>query len=693
MTISPSDRYELFKYYYDSDTTSQTEESEIFKANSFEIRHIVRIKYPEYVAALKTMELEDREVKIKSFSDAEKKIIIECFPLNFFLNDIAIDDLAISNYFSKAKASFDAANMDSANLLKRLQNFMQKSPQIANEITCVQISGSSKSYKITEVNEFYNSKLFFDRDCYKQLFDVSIKAAKSKCVAIIGDPGIGKSTLAGAIFSHFSNNEKSNDEGFKRVFWAMESGTWIFFDGTNVTTGSYLNEVWKCQDVLLLIDGSFKDPFLSKRKNCILFCSPDRSNYHKWIKMGEGRVFVMPPWSLQELENFFDSIPDASTDAKPNGLVMYEEFLANLNTLIHECTWPEGRSRKSYPTIEAFSTISPNDYDEVEIYKDLVDASATGNDKLQMFLKDHMRRRFHIVGGKFRFIFNNDCLISELESLVRRCVYAVSEKSLNNVQAIEYSRSAPSILYSMIPLYEPKACLSPQFSFNFSSRFILECVSNKLISGSRDDFVRFFTAMKNHRIEGSLIGKIFEDSVHKYFLKTSFLDVKIRDVTGNISRFQHKIVAFSYDSNNNNLKDLITSECNMYLFPNQMNAPAIDSILRLHTGEFYFFQVTIANSHPVKKKHLDFLCTSLGIPLNQVNLVFLVLESSFADFPIQNIVSESGKRLNSPDSPLVKSQLVAYIDDINEMARFFEVNNGDTTSSSSASKKTKIDLE
>lgn len=149
-------------------------------------------------------------------------------------------------------------------------------------------------------SEFYPSKFIFKRKCYEKLISPISKASITKPVAVIGDPGIGKSTFIGYIFSRLT--KKCEDSEVKiKTFWEMESGDWRYFDGFNTQFGSGDSDLWKSNDVLLLIDGKFKDKHLRKKNNIILFCSPQPQNYAKLIKAHSGAIFVMPCWDLDEI--------------------------------------------------------------------------------------------------------------------------------------------------------------------------------------------------------------------------------------------------------------------------------------------------------------------------------------------------------------------------------------------------------
>ena len=152
-------------------------------------------------------------------------------------------------------------------------------------------------------SEFYPFKYLFVRDCYIKLYPKLVEAAKNTVVALIGDPGIGKSTFLRYVFANIVGNQNHPRQ---KVFWIMESGFWRYYDGMNMFSGKDNTDLWIDPEVLLLIDGAFKNKHLHRTRNVILFCSPQHQNYEKMIKASSGAIFVMPAWDLAEIKKFID---------------------------------------------------------------------------------------------------------------------------------------------------------------------------------------------------------------------------------------------------------------------------------------------------------------------------------------------------------------------------------------------------
>ncbi|EPZ31053.1 hypothetical protein O9G_006301 [Rozella allomycis CSF55] len=77
---------------------------------------------------------------------------------------------------------------------------------------------------------------------------------------------------------------------------------WMYYDGSNVMMRK--TDVWKEEDVYLLIDGKAGEEFLGKDKRAVLFASSSIENYWQFIKNTEGCIVYMKSWDYSELETF-----------------------------------------------------------------------------------------------------------------------------------------------------------------------------------------------------------------------------------------------------------------------------------------------------------------------------------------------------------------------------------------------------
>ncbi|RKP16134.1 hypothetical protein ROZALSC1DRAFT_25628, partial [Rozella allomycis CSF55] len=117
---------------------------------------------------------------------------------------------------------------------------------------------------------------------------------------ICGDPGIGKTLFSLLMFYVLANRRK-------RVV-RICNNEWMYYDGSNVMMRK--TEVWKEEDVYLLIDGKAGEEFLGKDKRAVLFASSSKENFWQFIKNTEGCIMYMKPWDYSELETFFGQMSE-----------------------------------------------------------------------------------------------------------------------------------------------------------------------------------------------------------------------------------------------------------------------------------------------------------------------------------------------------------------------------------------------
>ena len=186
-------------------------------------------------------------------------------------------------------------------------------------------------------SEFYPFKYIFVRECYESLLPKIINTASNTIVALIGDPGIGKSTFLRFVFAKII----ADRNGPQKVFWEMESGFWRYFDGVNRHCGSGDSDLWLNPDVLLLLDGTFRPKHLHKTKNVVLFCSPQQRNYDRMIKASSGAIFIMPCWDIEEVNTFCNITIENETHILSETMqLFYRRLLDQLAPLAPQAVQP-----------------------------------------------------------------------------------------------------------------------------------------------------------------------------------------------------------------------------------------------------------------------------------------------------------------------------------------------------------------
>ena len=263
--------------------------------------------------------------------------LISKLPLGVYFSDKAA--VSEDNFYAAVRSAFpDASDSHVKSECRKIWEIIYGNNQsqfIDNDDTPDFVLVNNVLVIKKSFTEFYPFKYLFVRDCYKQLYPKLIQTAKNTVVALIGDPGIGKSSFLRYVFANIVGNRKGP---VKKVFWIMESGFWRYFDGKNRFSGKGDSDFWVNPEVLLLIDGSFRNEHLHRTKNVILFSSPQQQNYDKIIKANSGAIFVMPPWNLTEVKTFIDIEIDV-TDSNNNGnrgIVVKKNILCELMKVFYE---------------------------------------------------------------------------------------------------------------------------------------------------------------------------------------------------------------------------------------------------------------------------------------------------------------------------------------------------------------------
>jgi hypothetical protein len=134
---------------------------------------------------------------------------------------------------------------------------------------------------------------------------ISDKCRKTNAV-VIGDPGIGNSTMLKVLFSSLKEDKQT-------VFWVMESGQWDYYINNCISTGFRAHEksaLWVPEHVRLLIDGKATDLYLSEMSRAVVFSSPQKGNYNTLIKATFAIKLNLPPWSKEEVDSLFVPLVD-----------------------------------------------------------------------------------------------------------------------------------------------------------------------------------------------------------------------------------------------------------------------------------------------------------------------------------------------------------------------------------------------
>ena len=572
----------------------------------------------------------------------------ERYFFNFFGNNY--DQIRIKEFYNR----FNFLRQEEKNQNNAKKRYFDDTPvqAVDNDMLTVEIGNTI----------FYPFKKIFIRDCYKKLYELALDSCKRSSVAIIGDPGIGKTTLIRYIF-HLLFLAK------EKVYWAFESGMWRYFDGENTPiTGSDTNDSWKDENVILLVDGSYQEKFMPKIKNMILFCSPERSNYSKMIKVHQGRVFVMPPWSLDEVTKFFLKPQDNGEEIL--GFKLFQTFYDEIVKDAQKVNdYPENVSSEVENFLSESKIQNPIDYN---CKKDL--------------LLSWLKARYNLVGGRIRLLLDNNLRYDELKERVENAVLCVSPNKLSRANVLDYFSNVPSILYSLIP---DERTNYRRYSIRFASDLIKDLVFSSMITRKNDDIKIIFGAIKNHNISGALMGQLFESAILKYICRNLSAELTYRKLkidgennlpSDKIETDKLEITNYDtavYDANDSSkLKNIISEgnqTKNLFLIPKQSNAAQVDAIYYKRENsikggdKLYFFQITTSSRHSFRFQVIKKLARDIGFYAKDVNFVFIVPESNFAAFPCHIYTTTTNVPFRNQN--LLKSQTAAYFGNMEDIEK------------------------
>jgi hypothetical protein len=254
-----------------------------------------------------------------------------------------------------------------------------------------------------------DTKFIFVRDCYLDMYQYILVQGSVGPVLICGDPGIGKSYFGLYVFCRMTMGKNNT---LRKVIRYTMSGDWIEFDGKNFDVGhSWDNSRWRDEETWLLLDSQEQVPMLGKKCRVVLFASPQKHNYHSFIKQKSAVCFYMPEWTKKEVRKFL-SFVDTS-------------YLVELVERDRD-----GATAKQVPKV-------PEEESELDAYK---------NAALKVVLK-----RYRIIGGRIRDLLATGVSTKALKRSLMLAVQNLDFGSFQSIIGVEVQRGFPSIVYKIMP--------------------------------------------------------------------------------------------------------------------------------------------------------------------------------------------------------------------------------------------------
>ena len=371
--------------------------------------------------------------------------------------------------------------------------------------------GSGKLTSVNPIVGHIDLNNIYQRECYSKLMQLILNHGPKSSVCIGGNPGNGKSTYCYIVFSKLISSKSCN------VLLVRESTDWMFYNAEDDTAApgygyETMPNSWRENDgCWLLLDGSAPSLFLAKRNRVVVFASPDRNNYDKFIKQTKGIVFYMPDWSLEEVHKYLDLCIGKNDPI--------------IDTIYSVNVVDEGDDKNPPPS---FNTV----------------------------IKEAIESRFEIVGGKLRLLVNRQTA-AQLKQMLYAALDSISSEHLSRIEYLTLCGETPSVAYSIVP-HETNDFKT--FEIAFCSSLAANKAFEYLIEREKYSFHKFYSLFQTSESSGSLRGVLFEKYVHHLIANGRVFPIRRLEIANAPLRNNKKKNAantsFFSQVNNSSLKDL-----------------------------------------------------------------------------------------------------------------------------------------
>ncbi|GBC11303.2 hypothetical protein GLOIN_2v1469707 [Rhizophagus irregularis DAOM 181602=DAOM 197198] len=175
-----------------------------------------------------------------------------------------------------------------------------------------------------------------------------------------------------------------------------------------------------------------------------------------------------------------------------------------------------------------------------------------------------------------------------------------------------------------------------EYILEFASDYVSEMVMNKLAEKHKQELLDFVNSSEDLNEFGSLRGTMFERLAHRKLLRGG--KFKVRPIDQNLKRNDPQLVLNNMEkmlfSDIDDIGDATnTSGTTKYYIPTQKNNKSFDSFIPTNK----FFQMTIAERHPIVKSGLEKYIRGITRPDEEISFYFVLPETRFATYREQSI--------------------------------------------------------
>ncbi|CAB4478973.1 unnamed protein product [Rhizophagus irregularis] len=452
----------------------------------------------------------------------------------------------------------------------------------------------------------------FIRDCYLDLSKIIFESNRSRW-RITGNPGIGK-TFFGYYLLYII--AKAN----RTVVYHQHHRSPILFSEDKVYC-SKVDDIHLFKDYLgkndtwYIVDA--REP-MEFRGKTILVCSPQMTYYKTFDSLGIN-VRYMPVWSLAEIDICRDKID-----------------------IFKHLTKEEVRTlHYKWGGIPRFVLFHARNYNSQK----QLDAAIIEVEKSIMYFVGETSSGNSANHNLVHICTNVPVKEADQAEEVDQEEEAGQEEEARNIQnkgkgrEIEGSSTSATLVNSADLATSTDSKLADKMSYyserilEFASDYVSEMVINKLAEKHKQELLDFVNSSDDLNEFGSLRGTMFERLAHRKLLRGG--KFKVRPIDRDFKRNDPRLVLNNMEkvlfSDIDDIGDATnTSGTTKYYIPTQKNNKSFDSFIPTNK----FFQMTIAERHPIVKSGLEKYIRGITRPDEEISFYFVLPETRFTTYSI-----------------------------------------------------------
>jgi hypothetical protein len=626
----------------------------------------------------------------------------------FFPGDLSVE--AINKWFWRMSGLNLGDNTSLENAKSKIMELLQyESPAIVLNRVILEFVGEyntpdSLLGKGKDIPDQMDIGFIYVRDCYIKLYNKIETEGEKGPVLICGDPGIGKSYFGLYVFCRLTCSQEK-----KKAIRFTLSGDWIEFDGEKFRSGhGWSSSNWRNEETWLLLDGNEKVEMLSKRSRVILFASPQKQNYHNFVKKRDAVIYYMPEWSLREIEQLVTKVHNIDKNASSPFIELVTRNQPPKSSMEEAPKDANSKSTIAYSikSNEEIAKIPTSDSSlkKEEVVKNsnithaAVAQSSLTKNEIEKRVLEIVKERYELIGGRIRDVLASGTTTAMLNEKLRQAVRSLTFQELSNVIGVQAESCIPSIIYKVIPDENDPKLYKTGLCSERCTQLIVEMMIQRRDATAAELFFVFYRSsdmkvacrnlFESICLRGLEDGLAFEyrsfdhkatqqdmiptELIYEYdympYDETNSGDSAMVDQSG-ISKMQldNKNLNVKVFDSKKNLVSVLqnaydNTQTNILLKPNFPNQELFDSLyFNGNAKTIYLLKMTIAQTHSLDLQKLIEWKTDiekgLKIKLNSTEFVFAVPKHLFHTYGIHHLAVK-GKTADNLTEPLDKKTAI-----------------------------------